>query len=291
MWPLISSARISSAWAAASSGVSANLTPPAFMRPPVSTCDLTTVGAPMSCAMRRASSAEVAKPCGEVGMPALATIFRDSYSKNLMGCGSLSWGRMRFALACFVVLLLPGSASAADLSLTLASGPGVQYGTAHELDGTLREGTAPLAGQTVQLEGRAYPYDGAYRKLATATTRADGGFAFQRRFDRNMDLRAIAPAQEERSSALRATQFLRTAPNVRLTARSTFYLGPENARSAPPMARAKPRRISPGRFKATATVRLPRAWKGSFRYGSCFRYSKGSGMGAPGVTCPKRYRF
>jgi len=218
---------------------------------------------------------------------------------------------MRFALACFLVLLLPGSASAADLSLTLSSGPGVQYGTAHELDGTLLEGTAPLAGQAVRLEGRAYPFDGAYRTLATATTRADGSFAFQQRFDRNVDLRAVAPAQEERTSALRAyvyprprstfkalagsrlriTQFLRTAPNVRLTARTTFYLGPKNARSAPPMARAKPRRISPGRFKATATVRLPRAWKGSFRYGSCFRYSKGSGMGAPGVTCPKRYRF
>ena len=49
--------------------------------------------------------------------------------------------------------------------------------------------------------------------------------------------------------------------------------------------------VCKGRFKATATVRLPRAWKGAFRYGSCFRYSEGSGMGAPGATCPKRYRF
>jgi hypothetical protein len=218
---------------------------------------------------------------------------------------------MRLAFACFLVLLLPSTASAADLSLRLSSGAGVQLGTAHELDGTLREGTAPLPGQAVELQGRAYPYDGAYRTLATATTRADGSFAFERRFDRNMDLRAVAPVQDERSSTLRAyvyprprstfkalagsrlriTQYLRTAPNVRLTARTIFYLGPEDARSAAPAARAKPRRIGRGRFKATATVRLPRAWKGAFRYGSCFRYSEGSGMGKPSITCPKRYRF
>ena len=77
--------------------------------------------------MRRASSAEVAKPCGDVGMPALATIFRDSYSKNLMGGGSLSWGRMRLLFACFLVLLFPGSAAAADLSLALSTDAGVQF--------------------------------------------------------------------------------------------------------------------------------------------------------------------
>jgi hypothetical protein len=76
-----------------------------------------------------------------------------------------------------------------------------------------------------------------------------------------------------------------------LTARTTFYLGPKNAKVADPAARAKPRRIGKGRFKATATVKLPAAWKGAFRYGSCFRYSEGSGMGAPGAKCPKRYRF
>jgi hypothetical protein len=241
----------------------------------------------------------------------LATIFRDSYSKNLMGGGSLSWGRMRLLFACFLVLLSPSSASAAELSLARSSDSGVQFGTPHELIGTLREGPAPLAAQEVQLQGRPYPYKGAFRTVATTTTRPDGTFGFKRRFDRNLDLRAVAPAQGEQTGALRAsvyprprsvfkalsgsrlriTQFLRTAPNVRLTARTTFYLGPENAKSAPPVARAKPRRIGRGRFKASAVVKLPRAWKGAFRYGSCFRYSEGSGMGAPGATCPKRYRF
>ncbi len=219
---------------------------------------------------------------------------------------------MRLAITTFLVLLaVPATASAADVRIALLTDDGVQYGTPHELSGTLREGTAPLPGQPVELQGRAYPYDGAFRTIAKATTRADGTFAFKRELDRNVDLRAFAPAQNvlsavERAyvyprprstfkalsgSRLRITQFLRTAPNVRLTARTTFYLGPRDTRTAKPFARAKPRKIGSGRFKATATVRLPRAWKGAFRYGSCFRYSEGSGMGAPGVTCPRRYRF
>ena len=62
MCPLISSFSTSSACFSASSGVSANCTPPAFMRPPESTCDLMTVGPPMRSAIVRASSALVVKP-------------------------------------------------------------------------------------------------------------------------------------------------------------------------------------------------------------------------------------
>src|SRR4051794_22330927 len=82
MWPPISSCRIASACFAASSGVSANCTPPAFMRPPVSTCDLITVGPPIRSAASRASSAVVAKPNSVTGIPARLTIWRDSYSKK-----------------------------------------------------------------------------------------------------------------------------------------------------------------------------------------------------------------
>jgi hypothetical protein len=78
---------------------------------------------------------------------------------------------------------------------------------------------------------------------------------------------------------------------VRLSARTTFYLGPRDATSAKPVARAKPKRIGRGRYRAVATVTLPRAWKGAFRYGSCFGYSEGSGLGDPKARCPKRYRF
>src|SRR3954467_6930435 len=67
MWPLISSARISRACASASSSVSANFTPPAFMRPPVSTCDLMTTGPPMRSAIWRASAGSGEDPYGGAG--------------------------------------------------------------------------------------------------------------------------------------------------------------------------------------------------------------------------------
>ncbi len=60
-----------SAAARASSADDANLTPPAFMRPPVSTCDFSTRSPPTSAAMRAASSAVVAVPPFDVGTPAL----------------------------------------------------------------------------------------------------------------------------------------------------------------------------------------------------------------------------
>ena len=71
---------MSRACASASSGVSANFTPPAFIRPPVSTCDLMTVGPPISAATFLASSASVTKPYLVTGMPACSTILRDSNS-------------------------------------------------------------------------------------------------------------------------------------------------------------------------------------------------------------------
>ena len=76
---------MSAACCSASSGVSANFTPPAFMRPPVSTWDLTTVGPPMRSAIARASAASVVKPKSVTGMPARLTISRASYSKKRIG--------------------------------------------------------------------------------------------------------------------------------------------------------------------------------------------------------------
>ncbi len=218
---------------------------------------------------------------------------------------------MRLLLTAGLLLLLPSTASAADLSLTLSPAAGVQYGTAQEAAGHLTEGAAPLAGQVVELQARAFPYDGAFKTVATTSTDAAGAYAYRRRFKRNVELRTFAPAQLETSGARRAhvfprprstfkalsgrrvriTQFLRTPRGVRLIAPTIFYLGPETARTAPRVARARPKQIGRGRFKATVTVRLPRAWDGSFRYGSCFRYSEGGGMGDPSARCPKRYRF
>ena len=78
-----------SASRAASSGESANLTPPAFIRPPVSTWDLMTTGPAICSAIRRASSAVLANPCFVTGIPALATIARDSYSKKRIWGGGM----------------------------------------------------------------------------------------------------------------------------------------------------------------------------------------------------------
>src|SRR5918993_361258 len=59
-WPLMSIPRIAFACSSASPGPSASLIPPAFPRPPVSTCALTTTCPPSSSAAFRASSGEVA---------------------------------------------------------------------------------------------------------------------------------------------------------------------------------------------------------------------------------------
>ena len=218
---------------------------------------------------------------------------------------------MRLLLTVLLLLLLPGTAAAADLSLTLSPAAGVRYGAVQAANGRLTDGAAPLAAQAVELRARAYPYEGAFETIATAQTDAAGAYAFERRFRRNVQLQVLAPAQQASSplrrayvfprprstflalddGRLRITQYLRTPVGVRLTARTIFYLGPETAETAPRVAAAKPRRIGRGRFRATATVGLPPAWRGSFRYGSCFRYSEGSGMGDPQASCPRRYRF
>ena len=36
-------------------------------------------------------------------------------------------------------------------------------------------------------------------------------------------------------------------------------------------------------------MRIPQSYGGRFRYVSCFRYSRGSGMGDPGQRCPRRF--
>jgi hypothetical protein len=219
---------------------------------------------------------------------------------------------MRPLLLGFLLLLtLPATATAADLRFTLENPGGVRFGTPHEVEGFLNENGLPLAGQPVEIQARPFPYTGEFETIATVTTEDNGGFGLRQEFDRNVQLRAFAPAQfavsPEREAyvfprprstfealprnRLRITQFLRTPARVRLTAKTIFYLGPSGAKTAPAVARAKPQRIGRGRFKAVATVRLPRAWNGGFRYGSCFRYSEGSGLGDPNASCPTRYRF
>ena len=94
----------------------------------------------------------------------------------------------------------------------------------------------------------------------------------------------------------------RTPKDIKLTAPTRFYVGKKGKKRIPLVAkvetkavRAKAKKgkqgkIKKGRFRATAVVRIPRAWKGQFRYGSCFPYN--AGMGNPKLGCPKkRYKF
>ena len=75
------SARIFFAASAACAGVSAKSTPPAFMRPPLSTCDLSTAGPLISFATASASAGLWATfdPVGR-GMPYRPKSSFDSYS-------------------------------------------------------------------------------------------------------------------------------------------------------------------------------------------------------------------
>ena len=217
---------------------------------------------------------------------------------------------MRLLLATFLLLALPAGASAAEVTLDVEPAD-VRFGTAHEATGSLTEAGAPLAGQTVTLTARAYPYQGAFEPAGEATTGPDGRFTIKRRFERNVQLRASAPVQGAVSRLVRAYVFPRASitfrslggdririlqtyrvpRGVRFTAPTLFYAGPRGARTGPVIGRAKPRRLSPGRFRATLAYTLPSGWNGRFRYGTCFRYSEGSGLGDPRAGCPKRFRF
>jgi hypothetical protein len=217
---------------------------------------------------------------------------------------------MRLLLATFLLLALPSGASAAEITLDVEPAD-VRFGTAHRATGTLTEAGAPLAGQTVMLSARTYPYREAFEPAGETTTGPDGRFVISRRFDRNVQLRASAPVQGVTSPVVRAYVFpratitfrslggdririlqtYRVPRGVRFTAPTIFYAGPRNARTGPVIGRAKPRRLSPGRFRATLRYTLPREWNGRFRYGTCFRYSESSGLGDPRAGCPRRFRF
>jgi hypothetical protein len=218
---------------------------------------------------------------------------------------------MRLLVATFLSLvLLPAGASAAELEFDVDPS-GVRFGTPHEGAGRLTEAGAALAAQPIVVEGRRYPFTGAFRKVGEATTDADGRFGFRGRFDRNVELRAVAPAQRARSALVRAyvfprpvlsfraldggsvriTQTYRLPAGSRLTAPTLFYAGPRGSQALPRIGRAAPRKVGRGRWRASLDFRLPRDWNGRFRYAACFRYSEGSGLGDPRASCPRKFRY
>jgi hypothetical protein len=204
----------------------------------------------------------------------------------------------------------PASALAA---LDVAVEPNeARYGDSHHAVGRMTDDAgAPLPGRRVALEKRDFPFTGRFRPIAHATTDADGRFTFDDvTLSRNADLRVVAfdgtqsgiaraftypaftltykPAGNDR---ITVTQTYTTPRDVRLSAPTLFYLGNGTARRSTKRISAKTRRIAAGRFRSTATITLPKGWKGRFKYGSCFGYTKRSGMGDPTRGCAKTFDF
>jgi hypothetical protein len=160
-------------------------------------------------------------------------------------------------------LALTGAAPAAaapDVTLTVDPVSGVRMGRAIDLQGTATDGTTPLAGRTVRLEVRRFPYTGVWKARGERTTDGDGGFAFAPKLDRNHEVRArlvgrgvlpgdgtyalpegdvlsivrdvyVLPAftldfEQLRRNLIRITQVYSVPRDVKLTRATRFYVGP-----------------------------------------------------------------
>ena len=160
-------------------------------------------------------------------------------------------------------LALTGAAPAAaapDVSLTVDPVGGVRLGKTVDLRGTATDGTTPLAGRTVRLEVRRFPYSGAWKERGETTTAGDGGFAFAPKLDRNHEVRArlvgrgvlpgggpyalpegdelsivrdvyVLPAfahdvEQLREGLVRISQVYSVPRDVKLTKATRFYVGP-----------------------------------------------------------------
>jgi hypothetical protein len=218
--------------------------------------------------------------------------------------------RVRPLLLATLLLLAAAPAAQAQLTVSMALDPQDQaFGKRTVVTGTVRMDGAPAGGRTVELLARVHPFDGEYRVVATNATDATGGYSFAPRLFRNADLRVRAgEAQSPRRRAFvypaftldfraRSTEEIiviaryRVPRDVRISRRTLFYLAGPNRARGPVVARADTERRRPGRYRATAAVELPKAWKGRFNYGGCLPYSPGSGMGDPKAACPLRFRF
>jgi hypothetical protein len=207
-----------------------------------------------------------------------------------------------------LLVAAPAAQAAVTVSIKLAPAD-AQFGQTTKITGTVLSDGAPLAGQAVELDVRRYPFDTPFAPLDTTTTAADGTYTFAHAISHNAQFRVIAAAMKSHrvhayvfpattltfaarsARVIRLTQRYKVPKSVRLKQPTIFYVGKRGRATAPRVATAKLERIRAGRYRASAIVRLPAAWKGRFRYASCFRYTGGSGMGNPRATCPKKFRF
>ncbi len=211
-------------------------------------------------------------------------------------------------------LTLLVAAPAAQAATTVAlEGPSSEttFGESTTLRGMVSTDGVPAAGQTVELEGRRYPFESAFAPLAHTTSAADGSFSFKRTVDRNWQFRVTVTAagvtskrvrvyvfpattltfRARSSRVIKLTQRYRVPKGVKLKQPTLFYVGKRGRKTAPRVASGKLERVRAGRYTSSAVVRLPKSWHGRFRYASCFRYTGGSGMGNPRAGCPSRFRF
>jgi hypothetical protein len=221
--------------------------------------------------------------------------------------------RARLAAAGLVAAGVFAAPASALAGLDVAVQPNeARFGDAHRAAGRMTDAAgAPLAGRRIALQERDFPFTGAFHTIGHATTGAGGAFSFAGiHLSRNADLRVTAfdgttsgiaraftypaftltyrPAGDDK---IKVTQTYRTPRDVRLTAPTLFYLGRGNAKVSTKRVRVKTRRVGKGRFQATKTITLPKAWNGRFRYASCFGYTKNSGMGDPARGCAKAFAF
>jgi hypothetical protein len=217
---------------------------------------------------------------------------------------------MRSLVIATLLLLVAAPAASAVPRVQLDVTPReTRYRDLTTFAGTVTDAGVPVAGAEVVLEGREYPFAGAFEELGRVVTDARGEFELERRLDRNTSVRAAAagvlsrrarayvfPRPDLRFKAInprviKLTQRYRVPRDVQLERPTQFYVGPPGKQSAPRAAVSEVRRTRAGRYISTAVVRIPSAWDGRFRYASCFRYTPGSGMGDPASKCPKRFRF
>ena len=217
---------------------------------------------------------------------------------------------MRSLLLATLLLAVAAPSASAAVTVDMDVDPAeARWGSKTEISGRVLDDGVPVAGQEVHLEGVRYPYKKDERVIATAMTDADGRYRFTRRFDRNWQVRVTAGEvagkrrrlyvfprfrlsfvdRSERVVAL--TQRYRVPRGVKLSRPTIFYVARKGARTAPRRATAETKRTGPGRYRSRAVVRLPSKWHGRFRWGTCFHYTFGSGMGNPRADCPKRFKF
>ena len=218
---------------------------------------------------------------------------------------------MRPILLALLLLAFAAPAASAAVTVEIDVEPAeTRYGSRTDITGQVLSDGVPVPGQAVSLEGVRYPFEADERVLASGVTDAEGRFRFRREFDRNWQVRVTAGTdaskrrrvyvfprfrlsfvdRSERVVAL--TQRYYVPRGIKLTQPTIFYVARRGAATGKRVGKTEVERVAPGRYRSTAVVRLPAEWNGRFRWGTCFRYSVGSGMGNPRATCPdRRIRF